>query len=264
MRRFFWSGLLVLLAWPLWAGEPPSSGEGPQPVEPFTPGSAGPDLSPHNFGTQDGIDYWIGGPAFTPRSSSVLPSHDGSTGAVYFASGTSPMVDAMVNLPNGALVSGMRAFYYDNDSAGDIRVWFTRYFATTSPSFSDIAMLSSTGTPGWTDTWVDINHTIALRGPGGEDAFYAIPVRFSGTASPNLKLRGVRIFWNRQVSPAPATATFADVPTSHPFFQHVEALAASGITGGCGAGNFCPGSYVTRGQMAVFLSKALGLHWPPF
>jgi hypothetical protein len=75
-------------------------------------------------------------------------------------------------------------------------------------------------------------------------------------------LGGARITWHRQVSPAPATASFGDVPTSHPFFQYIEALKASGITGGCGGGNYCPGSALTRGQMAVFLSKALGLHWP--
>jgi hypothetical protein len=38
--------------------------------------------------------------------------------------------------------------------------------------------------------------------------------------------------------------------------------AASGIPVGCGGGNFCPDSAITRGQMAVFLSKALGLHRP--
>lgn len=264
MKRWFWSAVVGLLAWPLWAGEPASNGEGPRLAEPFTPGSPGADLAPYNFGTDDGIDYWLGGPAFTPRSSNLLPQHDGSTGAVYFSSGTDPMVDAMVDLPAGALVAGMRAFYYDNDAAGTVRVWFTRYYGETSPSLQDIASISSSGTPGWTSTWVDINHTVDLRDSNGEGAFYAIPVRFEGNASFNMRLKGVRIYWFRQVSPAPASATFADVPTSHPFFQYVEALAASGITGGCGAGNFCPGSYVTRGQMAVFLSKALGLHWPPF
>jgi len=63
------------------------------------------------------------------------------------------------------------------------------------------------------------------------------------------------------VSPAPATATFNDVPTNHPFFQFIEALYASGITGGCQAAPplYCPDNPVTRGQMAVFLAKALGL-----
>jgi len=60
----------------------------------------------------------------------------------------------------------------------------------------------------------------------------------------------------------PSAPTFADVPDSHPFSQFIEALAASGITGGCGSGNFCPDNPLTRGQMAAFLSKALGLHWP--
>ena len=79
---------------------------------------------------------------------------------------------------------------------------------------------------------------------------------------PNLSFRGAFLTYVLQVSPAPATATFNDVPTSHPFFQFIEALAASGITGGCGNGNYCPDSPVTRGQMAVFLSKALGLNFP--
>ena len=64
------------------------------------------------------------------------------------------------------------------------------------------------------------------------------------------------------VSPAPGSPTFGDVPTNHPFFQYIEALAASGITGGCGSGNYCPDTPVTRGQMAVFLAKALGLQSP--
>ncbi len=84
----------------------------------------------------------------------------------------------------------------------------------------------------------------------------------SGVDGSNLGLGGVRVLWRRRPSPAPAAASFNDVPTGHPFFQFVEALAASGITAGCGNGNFCPNTVVTRGQLAVFLTKALGLYWP--
>jgi len=77
----------------------------------------------------------------------------------------------------------------------------------------------------------------------------------------SARFSGVEIWWHRSISPAPAVATFNDVPTGHPFFQYIEALAASGITGGCGNGNYCPDAPLTRGQMAVFLSKALGLHF---
>jgi hypothetical protein len=75
------------------------------------------------------------------------------------------------------------------------------------------------------------------------------------------KVAGAIVGWQYQVSPAPGTATFGDVPTSNPFFQYVEALSASGITGGCGGGNFCPDQPVLRKQMATFLAKALGLFW---
>jgi len=64
-----------------------------------------------------------------------------------------------------------------------------------------------------------------------------------------------------EVSAAPATASFNDVPTNHPFFKFIEALKASGITAGCSAAPplYCPDAPLTRGQMAVFLSIALGL-----
>lgn len=79
----------------------------------------------------------------------------------------------------------------------------------------------------------------------------------------NAGIGGGRVFWRRQVSAPPATPTFNDVPASNPFFQYIEALSASGITGGCQLSPplYCPDATLTRGQMAVFLAKALGLHW---
>lgn len=90
---------------------------------------------------------------------------------------------------------------------------------------------------------------------------YAIRCLITG-GTIDTRLGNFRIKTFLQVSPAPAVATFSDVPTGHLFFQHIEALAASEITAGCGGGNYCPDAPVTRGQMAVFLAKALGLHWP--
>jgi hypothetical protein len=59
--------------------------------------------------------------------------------------------------------------------------------------------------------------------------------------------------------PPDPTGIFADVPVSSPFARWIERLAAEGITGGCGGGNFCPKNATTRGQMAVFLVTAFGL-----
>jgi streptogramin lyase len=49
--------------------------------------------------------------------------------------------------------------------------------------------------------------------------------------------------------------SFADVPTTYPFYAYIENLFHSGATGGCGGGLFCPTGTVTRAQMAVFLLK---------
>jgi hypothetical protein len=75
-------------------------------------------------------------------------------------------------------------------------------------------------------------------------------------------VQAVEVWWHRRISPAPAMPTFNDVPDTDFGYQYIEALSASGITGGCGGGNFCPDNPVTRRQMAIFLTKALGLNWP--
>jgi hypothetical protein len=57
-------------------------------------------------------------------------------------------------------------------------------------------------------------------------------------------------------APSPCSGTFTDVPCPSTFAAWIEALAAEGITGGCGAGIYCPQNPVRRDQMAVFLLKA--------
>src|SRR4030095_5092385 len=91
---------------------------------------------------------------------------------------------------------------------------------------------------------------------------YTVSAHMNTGEGGNVSLRAIRVYYRLDVSPAPASATFNDVPTTDPAFQFIEALAASGITAGCGSGNFCPDSPITRRQMAVFLAKALGLNWP--
>ncbi len=49
--------------------------------------------------------------------------------------------------------------------------------------------------------------------------------------------------------------SFADVAVGNAFYAYIENLFHNAVTGGCGAGTYCPGSDVTRAQMAVFLLK---------
>ena len=89
-----------------------------------------------------------------------------------------------------------------------------------------------------------INMLLDNNGAGQQERFY----------------RGA-VFYTLQAAPAPATASFLDVPTTSPFHRYVEALVDAGTTSGCGGGNFCPDAPVTRAQMAVFLTQLLGLSW---
>jgi hypothetical protein len=59
--------------------------------------------------------------------------------------------------------------------------------------------------------------------------------------------------------PPAATGVFQDVPTDYWAARWIEQLAAEGITSGCGNGNYCPTTPVTRDQMAVFLVKNFNL-----
>jgi hypothetical protein len=67
------------------------------------------------------------------------------------------------------------------------------------------------------------------------------------------------------VPPAATGAVFADVPANAFAAAWIEELASLGVTSGCGGGNYCPNSAVTRKQMSVFLLKTKfgSSHVPP-
>jgi hypothetical protein len=52
---------------------------------------------------------------------------------------------------------------------------------------------------------------------------------------------------------------FNDVPETSPFCRWIEELAARGVVGGCGGGNYCPADDVSREQMGVFIAATFGL-----
>ena len=65
-------------------------------------------------------------------------------------------------------------------------------------------------------------------------------------------LRGIR---GESYAPPDIESQFADA-AGHWAQDWIDALASDGITSGCGNGNFCPESLVTRAQTAVFLLRA--------
>ena len=69
-----------------------------------------------------------------------------------------------------------------------------------------------------------------------------------------------------QTPPTPVDSSrFADVDAAQWWAPYVERLAELGLTKGCSAdpAEFCPDAFVSRGQMATFLVRAMGLRPAP-
>jgi hypothetical protein len=60
-----------------------------------------------------------------------------------------------------------------------------------------------------------------------------------------------------KVPTGPATATFSDVPTDYWAFKYVEYAVAQNVVKGYSDGTYKPTDEVDRGQMAVFVARAI-------
>ena len=162
-----------------------------------------------------------------------------------------------IHLPEGALLEEVDFYYYDTVIGSE-------------PGFSLIRIgqgpgenILNTNLPTWDSGQNNASFPINPAHEIHNEGFVYV-LNFAADTVDATHYQGlynITIRYRLQVSPPPAVATFNDVPTGHPFFQFVEALASSGITAGCGYIHFCPDQALSRGQMAVFLSKALGLHF---
>ena len=180
---------------------------------------------------------------------------------------------AFLDLPPGTEVYQVCLFVFDGSSTEDIQVFWSILRLgddTDGAGITNVATetTDTVATPGYTTLClgtggnVPVNDNADVDGDGDAEVNKHF-VSLIAPSSAAMRWGGLAVQWRRAISPAPATATFPnDVPTTHPYFRFVEALAAAGITAGCATGSYCPDATLTRGQMAVFLSAALGLYWP--
>jgi hypothetical protein len=87
-------------------------------------------------------------------------------------------------------------------------------------------------------------------------------ITYTMLANPNPNARFVSIstgdwLYNIEQAGNPVVQVFSDVPVSHPFFVPILGMQQRAVTLGCGAGRYCPGDVVTRGQMAAFLMRTI-------
>ncbi len=165
----------------------------------------------------------------------------------------SPVLITAVGLPPGAVLDQVEFDACDDRPTTGSPMTLFVFDSPNNPPIADLPSFQ----PG---CWAVMTPT-ELAYTVGDTKLVASVVFGAPYGDSQTRILGATFSYHLQVSPPPATPTFADVPSSDPAFADVEALAASGITGGCGGGNFCPTNPVTRRQMAVFLAKALGLSY---
>jgi hypothetical protein len=226
-----------------------------------------PSLGQRTFGTATEVAHVINASEFQLQAGTETAAFDTTNGIHRYASagGSLPYYYAGVRLPAGAVVSRIELDACDDSPTEEVFFAMVRSSAPGGPEPEFLTALpdhttGAAATPGCGKFSAPL---IAPETVDNVNWNYVILASIVGGFSGDARFAAVRVFYTLQVSPAPATATFGDVPPTHPFFQFVEALVASGITAGCGGGLYCPDAPLTRGQMAVFLSKALGLHFAP-
>lgn len=214
-------------------------------------------LDSPEFGTDAMTAIEVQAYGFQPGISNDTLYDDGNGYRFYGAATADPYLAAAVQVPTGVVIDFLK-FSGCQAQAGDFVLGLYDNGVAGAPSAQLGTLTTGTGF-GCGNFSAEVNYTYTQS---AHHPLYLVLYSANNTLDGTVKFGSAQIYYHRIVSPAPAAASFNDVPTNHAFFQFIEALKASGITGGCGASNYCPDNPVTRGQMAVFLAKALGLHWP--
>lgn len=203
---------------------------------------------------------------FSPFDSTETYSFNLSTFFKYFTAIPSVQgadFGASIALPAGAVIDYVGLGSCDA-AGGNIQIWVLLQSAN-GVDFTVINNFASSAHGATNPCAMDYNPTALgyqIAANDGASIQLDAYVPHGSPTDGSVLFGSVEVWWHTVVSPAPATPTFGDVPTTDFGFQYIEALAAAGITGGCGGGNYCPDNPVNRRQMAIFLAKALGLYWP--
>ena len=206
----------------------------------------------------------IGASAFQPDYPMDYSFDSFGYGYVHYSGDSLGRFSAPVTLPPGAEVHAVCAYLYDVDPVYGVQLFLTSgrlIPGGSDPGIHFIVDVTSSGDSGYGVYCKDVSPPYTYSEAAEDDGVF-LQHYLTTIVTPGNAVGGVKIIWRRQVSPPPATPTFGDVPPSDAAYPFIEALAASGITAGCAGNNFCPDATLTRRQMAVFLAKALGLHWP--
>jgi hypothetical protein len=217
-----------------------------------------PPANAPNYGPQDLIYVRVNGTQMFPfQSSDGYFSVPGSIER-YPAGGVDALEAIPGPIPSGAIIDYFELDYCDTNAGADVSATLLDCGPQGASCSTVVSNISSSGSGGCS--------TVSASGIGytltNAASTFDIEMIF-GAVDGSITVGSTIVGYHLQVSPAPVSPTFADVAPDNLYYQFIEALAASGVTAGCdGVPDFCPDRNITRAEMAVFLAKALGLHFP--
>ncbi|MGA2589532.1 MAG: protease pro-enzyme activation domain-containing protein [Bryobacteraceae bacterium] len=145
--------------------------------------------------------------------------------------------------PNDDTTRGQMAVFIVRSVLGGDNFTYspTPYFTDVPPSYQFFKWIQKLKELGITTGCTATTYCPADDVTRGEMAAFIIRARYGPTATFNY----------------PTVPYFTDVPPSYPFFADIQKMAEVGITNGCSATLFCPGEYLTRGEMALFVVRGM-------
>ena len=148
----------------------------------------------------------------------------------------------MLSVPAARPAAHWDAFFTESPSTGDIKTWpihVGKSFGDVPTShlfYKGIETIFHNGITGGCGTGTYCPGQAVTR---AQMAVFLLKSKYGSTYVP----------------PLPSGTAFTDVPSAAFAAGWIEDLSGKGITGGCGSGNYCPDSSVTRGSMAVLLLR---------
>jgi large repetitive protein len=204
-----------------------------------------------SFTSSAPVKALVGGATYTPTAT--------ATSGLAVTLTIDPSASSLCSISSGVVsFNAVGTCVIDANQAGDANYnaasQVQQSFAVTNtPTFSDV------GTQYWAWSFIERLYAAGITGGCGVNPPQYCP---EGTVT----RAQMAVFLERGINgssynpPAVGSSTgFGDVSTMYWAAAWIKQLAADGITGGCGNGNYCPDAPVTRAQMAVFLVRTFNL-----
>ena len=214
------------------------------------------------FGTASTAAQIVSGLSLLPPSSATEFAINTSalTGIAVFQTTAGLDWWAQVHLPAGALVERIELEACDESAIGDIAFGMASGTAPGGATQNLTAVGTTTDSPGLRLLSAEPDRADHGRQP--EQQLLALRgLRHDGRYQPRP---GDPRLLPAPGEPGPRGRDLPERRADHPPVSSGSSRRwpGRGSPPGCGPGAYCPDSPVTRGQMAVFLSIALGLHFP--